>query len=71
MADGADWPKILEEMEAELDAALDADALYALHDNLGDLRGKVQRRISDIENRRDDWTAHRDCITGALCRSRE
>lgn len=53
------------------DMPRDLEALYAMHDALGEQidalserRGEVAIRIYEIVNRTEDWTAFRDCITG-------
>jgi hypothetical protein len=59
------WPGILDAHELDLVlAGDDIDELRELHDTLSDQLGKVDRRIFDLENGTDEWTAYRDCVTG-------
>jgi hypothetical protein len=60
-----DFPALLDEHEfGWLLESGDLDELRELHDTLSNKLAKVEKRIFDLENGSDDWTAYRDCVTG-------
>ena len=70
MPDGTDWPQILDSHEFNLILATgDIDELNDLRSRLSEQLEAVRERLHEIED--GDWTSYRDCVTGALCRSRE